>query len=168
MQFEHLVQVNDPNHPLITPLSRQQVWLGLVVKVYRPEKFSLGLVDSDVSQPNQIDGKTVVKRELNYGSFVVNDSVTMHEENSIVTEVEASEHHGHCQMTVSIEEPVKNELWLRFTYSIDKPIAGTDAKLEEDQVQEARKQAYAAADIDTVKMIRAIAAMNPDFDQSSN
>ena len=32
MQFSHLIQINDPFNPLIDPLSREQLWRGLVLR----------------------------------------------------------------------------------------------------------------------------------------
>ena len=33
MNFEHLIQINDPENPLIDPLHRDQLWLGLLYRV---------------------------------------------------------------------------------------------------------------------------------------
>ena len=43
MRFEHLVQINDPLMPLLEPLSREQLWRGLVRRAEEPTRFVLGL-----------------------------------------------------------------------------------------------------------------------------
>ena len=45
MKFEHLVQINDPLMPLLDPLTRSQVWRGLVRRAEDPVPFILGLDD---------------------------------------------------------------------------------------------------------------------------
>ena len=41
MKFDHLIQINDPQNPLIPPLSRHQVWLGLLHRVEDPLPFRI-------------------------------------------------------------------------------------------------------------------------------
>ncbi|MBK9243241.1 MAG: DUF1857 family protein [Burkholderiales bacterium] len=43
MRFEHLVQINDPLQPLLTEVSREQLWRGLLRRAEQPTEFVLGL-----------------------------------------------------------------------------------------------------------------------------
>jgi len=71
----------------------------------------------------------------------------------------------------SIEEPESGELWLRFQYQVsDTPASLGGPEVSSHDVDEIRKQAYRAADIDTVRMIRELAmtmpAQQPDHRKS--
>ena len=39
MQFQHLVEINDPLNPLIDTLTRDQLWRGLVMRAESPKLF---------------------------------------------------------------------------------------------------------------------------------
>ena len=41
MRFEHLVEINDPLMPLLTELTREQLWRGLVLRADDPTRFML-------------------------------------------------------------------------------------------------------------------------------
>ena len=43
MNFEHLIQINDPENPLVDTLSREQLWQGLLHRVENPIPFLPGL-----------------------------------------------------------------------------------------------------------------------------
>ena len=43
MNFEHLIQINDPENPLVAPLTRDQLWLGLNHRIENPVPFLPGL-----------------------------------------------------------------------------------------------------------------------------
>jgi len=43
MNFEHLIQINDLQNPLVETLSRDQVWQGLVHRVEDATPFLPGL-----------------------------------------------------------------------------------------------------------------------------
>ena len=43
MNFEHLIAINDPGNPLIPPLSREQLWEGLLHRIENPLPFLPGL-----------------------------------------------------------------------------------------------------------------------------
>ncbi|MBX9850071.1 MAG: DUF1857 family protein, partial [Rhodocyclaceae bacterium] len=43
MNFEHLIEINAPGNPMIEPLSRNQLWQGLVIRAENPELSVLGL-----------------------------------------------------------------------------------------------------------------------------
>lgn len=162
MKFEHLVQINDPALPAIDWLTRQQLWLGLVARAWKPTRFILGLEDAQITQISQTDKVTTLSRELNYGPFKIQDTTELHEEERTETRIAANEFCGDSTLIISIEEPEKDQLWLRFQYHVtDAPVASNVTDAYSSEMIEARRQAYRAADVDTVRMIRELAMTMP-------
>mgnify|MGYP006202093213 FL=1 len=162
MKFEHLVQINDPSLPGVDWLTRQQLWFGLVARAWKPTRFILGLEDAQVVQTGQQGNITTLARVLNYGPFQIADTMELHEEERTETRITANQFCGDSTLTISIEEPDQGELWLRFQYQVsDAPSAADVPGASSQDVDEIRKQAYRAADIDTVKMIRELAMAMP-------
>lgn len=162
MKFEHFVQINDPNLPGIDWLTRQQLWFGLVARAWKPTRFILGLEDAQVMQTSQEGNVTTLLRVLNYGPFQIEDTMSLFEEDRTETHIAANQFCGDSTLTISIEEPKQDELWLRFQYNVtDVPNADNPAGASSHDVDEIRKQAYRAADVDTVRMIRELALAIP-------
>jgi hypothetical protein len=151
MRFEHLVEINDPLQPLLTDVSRRQLWHGLVRRAERPTEFVLGLVTASIDARADEPGAVVLTRTLDFGGFRVRDRVRLVADDVSVTEVEATAAYPASRLTIRIEEPAPNRLFLRFTYeSADGPGGdGLDA-----MARQLREQAYRSADIDTVWRIR--------------
>ncbi|MAZ08438.1 MULTISPECIES: SRPBCC family protein [unclassified Limnobacter] len=162
MKFEHLVQINDPSLPGIDWLTRQQLWFGLVARAWKPTRFVLGLEDAQVMQTSQEGNITTLARVLNYGPFQIEDTIELIEEDRTETRIVANQFCGDSTLTISIEEPESGELWLRFQYQVsDVPSSAGGSEVSSHDVDEIRKQAYRAADIDTVRMIRELAMAMP-------
>jgi hypothetical protein len=150
MRFEHLVQVNDRLHPLLTEVTRAQLWRGLVRRAERPTEFVLGLAAATIDDRRDADGVLHLARTLDFGSFQVRDRVRLSADTLSVTDVAAGAGHAASRLTIRIEEPVAGDLYLRFTYESDEVAAGELDAL----TQRLREQAYRCADIDTVWRIR--------------
>jgi hypothetical protein len=162
MKFEHLVQINDPSLPGIDWLTRQQLWFGLVARAWKPTRFVLGLEDAQVIQTSQQGNVTTLARVLNYGPFQIEDTIRLIDEDRTETRIVANQFCGDSTLTISIEEPETGELWLRFQYHVsDAPASLGGTEVSSHDVDEIRKQAYRAADIDTVRMIRELAMAMP-------
>jgi len=151
MRFEHLVQVNDPLQPLLTEVSRAQLWLGLVRRAERPTEFVLGLEGATIEETVDSPGESQLVRTLDFGSFRVRDCVRLTAETLSVTDIEAGETYPASRLTIRIEEPAAGSLFLRFTYEADDGPAGGEL---DTLTRQLREQAYRAADIDTVWRIR--------------
>jgi hypothetical protein len=165
MKFEHLVQINDPALPGVDWLTRQQLWLGLVARAWKPTRFILGLEEARVMQTSQQGNVTTLARVLDYGPFQIEDTIELHEEDRTETRIAANRFCGDSTLVISIEEPQKGELWLRFQYQVsDNSTDQNEPAVQPADVNEIRKQAYRAADIDTVKMIRELALAFPAED----
>lgn len=153
MNFEHLVQVNDPLNPLAETLTRDQLWQGLVLRAEQPQLFVLGL-DSCTILSRTAD---TLERELHYGHATVRDRVTLTTNESVRYDILATDAHVGGSLTMTIEQPDALQLFLRFEYATTLPMPDTE---DDRQTSEIVKSAYREADIDTVRLIREY-ARNP-------
>lgn len=149
MHYEHLIQINDPNDLEIAPLTREQLWLGLIARAERPQYFLIGMDECRITERA---GDTL-RREMRFGAALVRDRVTYMPQVQVSFEVEPSVEVTGARLIMSIEEPAPNELFLRFAYTLQT--TSDDAVSELDEY---RKSAYRDADIDTVRLIRQLAA----------
>ena len=150
MKFSHLVQVNDPLNPLIDPLSRDQVWRGLVLKAENPLLFV-----------HALDGYLVlardaasIGRELRFGQLLVRDRIVFDPPYRMRQEIEASGTVPAATLVTSIEEPDAMQLYVRFDYTTTVADGGPPV---DEMVQGFVRQAYVEADTDTIRTIRRLA-----------
>jgi hypothetical protein len=147
LNFEHLIQINDPLNPFVEAMTREQLWEGLVLRAEQPQLFVLGL---DTCTILSRTGDTL-ERELHYGQATVRDRVTLLANQSVRYDILATESHVGGSLTMTIEQPDELQLFLRFEYSTTLPVSDDkDAR----QTQEIVKSAYRESDIDTVRLIR--------------
>jgi hypothetical protein len=158
MRFEHLVEINDPLLPLLTLLSRAQLWRGLVRRAEQPTEFVLGLEGCELcARGADSDGEWLARR-LDFGSFKVEDRVELRPQSASFTRTAAGAGWVASTLTILIEEPQPERLYLRFVYEFDEGAANdADASEENAQAQTLRRRAYLAADLDTVQRIRELA-----------
>jgi len=149
MHFDHLVQINDPLDPRIEPMTREQLWQGLIVRAERPQYFLVGMDECRILARTE----RTLDRELRFGELRVHDRVTFDPLREVHYQVEPSAQVAAASLVMRIEEPEPGQLFLRFEYQF------TAATPEENkEIDEYRKSAYREADIDTVRMIRQLAA----------
>lgn len=151
MNYEHLVQINDPLNPLSTPLSREQLWLGLVLRAEQPELFVLGLEGCKILSRTEHQ----LERELDYGAAKVRDRVALQPFERVEYVIEPTDTYVGGSLTMAIESPDDVQLFIRFTYRTSLNNAEDDA--DAARTSEIVKSAYREADIDTVRMIRELA-----------
>jgi hypothetical protein len=149
MNFSHLIQINDPGDPSIEPLTREQLWQGLVIRAEKPSYFLIGVDECQIfnRHPDSMD------RELRFGSLIVRDRVTLEAPIQVRYEVIASDTTPGGSLVMRIEEPSPGALFVRFDYELlieNGPANDYDCEF--------RKSAYVESDIDTVRMIRQMAA----------
>jgi len=151
MNFEHLIQINDPENPLIAPLNRAQIWEGLVHRIENPMPFLPGLESCTIleRQANEL------LRELNFGPAVIQDRVTLAEAQWVRFDIQPSPTHPGGSLTITIEEPQPAFLFLRFAY---RTTLASDPNSEERAYIEYIKSAYHQSDVDCVRLIRTLAA----------
>jgi acetylaranotin biosynthesis cluster protein L len=153
MKFSHLVQINDPLNPLIDPLSREQLWRGLVYRAENPLPFVLGLDQCRIVARSE----RTLRRELHFGSLTVRDRVTLDPMNEVRYETEAGGGLPASSLVMTIEEPGGGTLSVRFEYETLRRTG--DAPSDEFYNAFLRK-AYVEADIDTVRTIRRLVVEN--------
>ncbi|MGI4816297.1 MAG: SRPBCC family protein [Janthinobacterium lividum] len=151
MNFEHLVQINDPLNPLIDALTREQLWTGLVLRAEHPQLFVQSLDSCTILSRDE----NVIVRELRYGSAVVRDRVTLTPDTRVHYEIAPTDSHVGGSLTMTIEQPDALQLFVRFEY---KTTLGQTDDGESPQTSEIVKSAYRENDIDTVRVIRQITA----------
>ena len=153
MNFEHLIQINDPLNPLVETLTRDQLWEGLVLRAEQPQLFVIGLDSCTILSRTDL----TLERELHYGAATVQDRVTLTPNESVRYDILATEAHVGGSLTMTIEQPDATQLFLRFQYETTLPTADTE---DARQTTEIVKSAYRESDIDTVRLIRQY-AINP-------
>lgn len=152
MKFSHLVEINDPLNPLIETLTREQVWRGLVLRAERPKMFVPWLDQCDVT--TQADGSLV--RVQRYGELVIRDQVRYLPQIQVHVHVPQQKDIPASDLSMTIEEPQPGQMFVRFEYDDNK---AADAESNDDAFyNEFRRSAYQESDIDTVRMIRQLAA----------
>lgn len=152
MRFEHLVQINDPLNPLLDPLTREQLWRGLVRRAEQPTQFVYGLESFAINERDEQAGHTTIARLLNFGSFVVTDHVRLLPLARTETAIDPGPTWPASRLTITIEEPQPAQLFLRFLYEFESAAGAVDA-----QTDALRREAYKRADLDTVARIRELA-----------
>jgi hypothetical protein len=151
MKFEHLIEINDPLNPLIDTISVEQLWRGLVLRAEDPKRFMPHLDECTLSEREAGS----FNRRLRYGELVIADRVVLTPLLQVRYEVPAQGEIAESRMTMTIEAPGEGVLWVRFFYDDGNPEAGDEmGKMYEDF----KKSAYLEADIDTIKIVRQLAA----------
>lgn len=155
LTFEHLVQINDPLMPLIAPLTRDDIWRGLYLRALAPTQFVMGLESCVIEKHEEIGGHAFLSRVLDFGPFQVHDQVTLIPQETVRVLAPATSMWPRSEATVTIEEPEEGALFLRFRYELD---LSEDSEDMDETTVAIRKQAYVAADMDTVQRIRELTA----------
>lgn len=151
MKFEHLIEINDPLNPLLDALSIEQLWRGLVLRAESPKLFVPHLDDC------VIDERTGngFRRRLRYGELVIEDRVVLEPMRQVRYEVAAQQDISQSSLTMTIETPTEDTLFVRFQYE-DGHDAATDAA--NAMYDDFRRSAYVESDIDTIGMLRDLAS----------
>jgi hypothetical protein len=151
MNFEHLIQINDLQNPLIVVLSRDQLWQGLLHRVEDATPFLPGLESCTIVERHAEH----LLRKLDFGAAVIEDRVTLSEMQWVRFDILPNEQHAGGSLTISIEEPEPDALFLRFAYTTS---FATNPNSEERAYIDYIKSAYHQSDIDCVRIIRTLAA----------
>lgn len=147
MRFEHLLQVTDPGNPLVPPMSRDELWRGLLRRVDAPQEFPLG-PDRCESMPGpQADER---RRVIHFGALRFDDTVRLEPQQRIVFEPDPHEGAMPVRLAITIEEPSPGALFLRFVYSADD----ADAPAADRALQGYREQAWLELDRDMLRALR--------------
>lgn len=150
MKFAHLIEINALGNPLVTPLSRELLWRGLVLRAERPTLFLIGLDSCDILTRDE----TGISRKLQFGPLTIHDHVQFLPMQQVHYHVPRQGEIPVSDLTMTIEEPTPGALFVRFEYDDHIiEVENTDAAF----YNEFRRSAYQEADIDTIRMIRQLA-----------
>lgn len=151
MHYEHLIQINDPDNELLTPMTRSQLWRGLMRRVEQPEEFLIAV--ESVRFPAR--GEGWLKREMQLGPLKVEDHIRLEHEVAIHFETAPSDQHQGGSFAMHIEEPSIGDLFVRFVYHTQLPDApATESSQDDAYFASFVKKAYRDTDIDAVRWIR--------------
>lgn len=146
MQFEHIIQINDPSENNLPILTRTQLWKGLVLRAREPNRFLVGLDTYRILEDND----NYMKRCLELPGLTVNDEVWLTPEERIEYKITPTESTPGGTLEMQIEEPEPNALFVRFKYCA-LYLKDLDDTLPYDLFAQ---QAYLATDIETIAIIR--------------
>ena len=150
MKFVHLIEINAADNPLIAPLSRAQLWRGLVLRAERPTLFVLALDACDITGRSE----NGISRTLQFGKLIIHDEVYFVPQQFVRYHVPQQIEIPSSDLTMTIEEPAAGALFVRFDYD-DHQDTADDAEAE--FYNNFRRDAYKESDIDTVRKIRELA-----------
>lgn len=151
MNFQHIIQINDLQNPLIEVLTRDQIWSGLLHRVEDATPFLPGLERCTIVERHADH----LLRELDFGAAVIHDRVTLTDKHWVRFEIVPSEQHAGGSLTITIEEPEPLALFLRFAYTTT---LANNPNSEDMAYIEYVKSAYHQSDVDCVKLIRTLTA----------
>ena len=151
MKFEHLIEINDPLNPLIDTITREQLWRGLVIRAESPKLFVPHLDECEIGERESGS----FKRRLRYGDLVVHDTVILTPLQEVRYEVPAQGEIQASLLTMTIEAPDSARLYVRFAYDDG---TGEHSDPANKMYDDFKNSAYEEADIDTVRILRQMAA----------
>ena len=152
MKFEHLIEINDPLNPLIDALTPAQLWRGLVMRAESPKLFVPHLDECTIIARNEHG----FERRQRYGDLVIYDTVVLSPPYQICYQVREQKDISASSLMMTIETPSADTLYVRFQYD-DGHDAATDAA--NAMYDDFRRSAYVESDIDTIRIVREMAAL---------
>ena len=147
LEFEHIVQINDPDDPKVKPMTRAQLWEGLLLRARDPGKFNAALTCrlEDQNQNGFI-------RYIQAGDTEFRDQVTLTHLEKIETVTTGPDQPLQAESLAIIEEPAEGYLFVRFRYRRDMEDSSEGFMLGEHL-----KSAYFHTDIEAIALIRMLA-----------
>lgn len=140
MEYEHIIEVNDATVP--EPLSRHELWQGLILRAERPDLFVGGLDHFRILERDS----EAIERELHIGDNVIHDRVSFSVGDKLRFDVRDGSGFSGDSFVMTIEEPSEGELFVRFAYHV--PLGEQIA--EDSPEADALTEAYYRVDRDTV------------------
>ena len=151
MKFEHLIEINDLLNPLMDTITREQLWRGLVLRAEAPKLFVPQLDEATIDQKSDQG----FRRRLRYGQLVVLDHVRLTPMETVRYDVPAQGEIVASSLVMAIEAPAEGRLFVRFTYDDGH---GPSPDPASEMYNDIKRSHYQAADIDTIKILREMAA----------
>ena len=146
LEFEHIIQVNDPANAELTLLDRTQLWEGLMLRARRPDKFN-----NSLKVTNKEYAEDEFERIIEVGEHTFHERVMLYPDERIHTQTMEEYEQIEAESITQLEEPEEGYLFVRFTYR---------REIEEDNsvdIGEHLKAAYLQTDRDAIGLIRSLA-----------
>jgi acetylaranotin biosynthesis cluster protein L len=149
LHHEHIVRINDPANVAGAWLTREQLWAGLQYTVFAPEMLDESIDSASIEEI--VPGR--VRREIRRGRHATSDEVQLVPNESLQIRADASGAFAGSTLTIRIEEPAPQMLFVRFTYDV----CGLE-EVRDEQEDTARCCAYQNLDIERIRQARRYAA----------
>ena len=145
LHHEHIVRINDPANIAGAWLTRAQLWAGLHHTVVAPEMLDETIDSASVEEI--VPGR--LRREIRRGRSAMSDEVELVPNESLRIRADADGAFAGSTLTIRIEEPAPEMLFVRFTYDV---CGLEDARDEQEDT--ARCSAYHSLDIERIREVR--------------
>jgi hypothetical protein len=148
LHHEHIVRINDPANRAGAWLTRDQLWAGLQHTVLAPELLDESIDSASIEEI----GPRRLRREIRRGRSATHDEVELVPNESLRIRADASGAFAGSTLTIRIEEPAPEMLFVRFTYDV----CGLEEVRDEEE-DSARCSAYRSSDIERIRQVRRFA-----------
>jgi len=151
LRHEHLIRINDPSDTGRRWLTRTQLWNGLLRTILEPQILDESIDSASVEEiaPGRL------RRRIQRGALILADEVEVLDEDALrIVADSAGAFAGSC-MTMQIEEPDREILFVRFTYEI----YGLP-EIRNEEEDNARCSAYRVFDTERIRQVRMYAALS--------
>ncbi|MGH8177959.1 MAG: AtaL-like protein [Steroidobacter sp.] len=149
LHHEHIVRINDPANASGLWLTREQLWQGLRHTVVAPQAVDESIDSASVAELDPCR----LRREIRRGRNAVRDEVELTPNDSLRITADANGIFAGSTLTIRIEEPAPEMLFVRFTYEV---CGLADIRAAEED--NARCSVYQTSDIDRIRAARRYAA----------
>ena len=148
LHHEHIVRINDPANAAGAWLTRAQLWAGLQHTVLAPELLDESIDSASIEEI--VPGR--LRREIRRGRCAINDEVELVPNESLRIRADAAGAFAGSTLTIRIEEPAPEMLFVRFTYDL----CGLE-EVRDEQEDTARCSAYHDSDVERLRQVRRFA-----------
>jgi hypothetical protein len=148
LHHEHIVRINDPANRAGAWLTREQLWAGLQHTVLAPELLDESIDSASIEEI----GPRRLRREIRRGRCATNDEVELVPNEMLHIRADAAGAFAGSTLTIRIEEPAPQMLFVRFTYDV----CGLE-EVRDEQEDTARCCAYHSSDIERIRQVRRFA-----------
>src|ERR1044072_7119797 len=145
LHHEHIVRINDPANAAGAWLTREQLWAGLQHTVLAPELLDESIDSTSIQEI--VPGR--LRREIRRGRSAISDEVELVPNESLRIRADATGAFAGSTLTIRIEEPAPEMLFVRFTCDV----CGLE-ELGDEQEDSAICSAFRSLDIDRVREVR--------------
>jgi hypothetical protein len=145
LHHEHIVRINDPANVAGAWLTREQLWTGLHHTVVAPQLLDDTIDSAAIEEVAPGRLRRVIRR----GHSAMSDEVELVPNESLRIRADAAGAFAGSTLTIRIEEPAPEMLFVRFTYDV----CGLEDTRDEHE-DNARCSAYRSLDIERIREVR--------------